>query len=122
MPDGSRIWLLDGRLFHRVDGPAVVRPDGSTEWWRHGWLHRDDGPAIVGPGDRREWWVHGRPVWSDGQPVDTRLVRHDDYSCIGTGHPAGPLTRARTVDLRDDLRRDVRADLTGDVRSRRRHR
>jgi len=35
------IWLCDkpccdGKQLHREDGPAVIFPDGTTEWWRHG--------------------------------------------------------------------------------------
>lgn len=35
------------RILHRVDGPAVVRPDGSNFWFIHGILHRENGPAIT---------------------------------------------------------------------------
>lgn len=35
------VWVCDeacceGRGFHRDDGPAVIYPDGTREWWRHG--------------------------------------------------------------------------------------
>ena len=34
--DGAREWRnADGKL-HREDGPAVVKPDGTQEWWRNG--------------------------------------------------------------------------------------
>ncbi len=42
LPDGTEIWLLGRRLFHRHDGPAVIHPDGRVEWWFLGeW--QDDG-------------------------------------------------------------------------------
>jgi hypothetical protein len=101
LPDGTRIWLIDRRLYHRVGAPAVVHPDGSEEWWHLGWLHRDDGPAILGPGTRLEWWHHGRPTWSDGERISPGLVRHDDYGCLGTGTPSSRVPVQPTVDLRE---------------------
>ena len=31
---------------HRLDGPAVIHPDGYEAWYRNGIRHRLDGPAI----------------------------------------------------------------------------
>jgi hypothetical protein len=33
--DGNENYVLNGQL-HREDGPAVIRPDGTREWWVHG--------------------------------------------------------------------------------------
>jgi len=35
------VWFCDepccnGKEFHRDDGPAVIFPDGTKEWWKHG--------------------------------------------------------------------------------------
>lgn len=35
------VWFCEascckGKDFHRDDGPAVVFPDGTEEWWQHG--------------------------------------------------------------------------------------
>ena len=35
------VWFCDapccsGKELHRVDGPAVIYPDGTKEWWLHG--------------------------------------------------------------------------------------
>lgn len=43
--EGITTWTVNG-LLHRPDGPAVVRPDGSWEWYRYGKEHRVDGPAV----------------------------------------------------------------------------
>lgn len=32
---GVKYWRLNNRL-HREDGPAVIFPDGSIEWWLNG--------------------------------------------------------------------------------------
>jgi len=46
--------------YHRDDGPAVIRPDGTQYWYRNGQFHRDDGPAIIRPDGRREWLIKGK--------------------------------------------------------------
>jgi len=38
-------WKLNGK-YHRVDGPAVIWSDGTSEWHLHGQYHRIGGPAI----------------------------------------------------------------------------
>jgi len=47
-----------GKL-HRDDGPAIIRADGSEEWYQHDKLHRDDGPAIIRADGSGEWYQHG---------------------------------------------------------------
>jgi hypothetical protein len=47
----------DGRL-HRDDGPAVIKPDGTQEWYQHDERHRDDGPAWIWPDGRQLWYQH----------------------------------------------------------------
>lgn len=32
----SKLWLTPKGLYHRIDGPAVIRKDGTEEWWVHG--------------------------------------------------------------------------------------
>ena len=39
------IYLLDGKI-HNKEGPAVVYPDGTREWWFNGKRHNINGPAI----------------------------------------------------------------------------
>ena len=36
-------------------GPRL--PNGV--WFAHGLLHREDGPALVYPDGTREWWIDG---------------------------------------------------------------
>lgn len=49
-------------LKHRLFGPAVIRRDGTREYWQNGVLHRRFGPAIVRPGGGREWWINGQQI------------------------------------------------------------
>lgn len=49
LADGTEIWLLERRLFHRCDGPAVIHPDGSVEWWFRGeWQDDGSGGRMAG--------------------------------------------------------------------------
>jgi hypothetical protein len=57
-PDGSNEWYLNGKR-HRIDGPAIKYADGSKSWYLNGRKHRTDGPAIEWANGREEWWVNG---------------------------------------------------------------
>lgn len=46
--------------FHREDGPAIERANGSRHWFRNGERHREDGPAVERPSGTREWWQNGQ--------------------------------------------------------------
>lgn len=45
---------------HRADGPAVVRADGSREWWVRGQRHRIDGAAVEYADGVCEYWTNGK--------------------------------------------------------------
>jgi hypothetical protein len=47
---------------HRLDGPAVIHPDGVEAWYKEGQLHREDGPAIIDMGGNELWCNDGLPV------------------------------------------------------------
>ena len=50
--DSKIIWFKDGQ-WHREDGPAVIRKDGTVEWWEKDMCQRiryHDGVTIHGPG------------------------------------------------------------------------
>ena len=57
--DGSIHYYVDG-VFHRLDGPSIVRYDGTKEWSKDGFLHRLDGPAIEYSNGNKEFWIDGR--------------------------------------------------------------
>ena len=73
-PNGTQLWFINGNL-HREDGPARIFPDGQEEWYINGKLHREDGPAVIYPNGRREWWVSGQNitkkvnVWMEKQHI-----------------------------------------------------
>ena len=59
---------------HRMDGPAVVFPTGTRQYWQYGQLHREDGPAIIYAQDldgntrlipalnQKRWFIRGREL------------------------------------------------------------
>ena len=47
---------------HRDDGPAVMWPNGTQEWYQHGQLHRDDGPTWIFSDGTQVWHWRGERV------------------------------------------------------------
>jgi hypothetical protein len=55
--DGSKSWYLNDKL-HREDGPAFEWADGTKEWYLNGKRHRDDGPAFEWADGYKSWWLN----------------------------------------------------------------
>jgi hypothetical protein len=58
---GTKLWRNKSGKFHRLDGPAIERSDGTKEWWKNGKRHREDGPAIEFTDGYKEWWLNDIP-------------------------------------------------------------
>ena len=67
--DGTVKWRTAFGKVHRTDGPAVIYPDGSQEWWQHGVLHRVDGPAVIHPEGHEVWRQRGKLHRTDGPAI-----------------------------------------------------
>lgn len=65
--NGTKEWWLHGQR-HRKDGPAITYKDGSQEWYLHGRRHREDGPALIEPG-LHQYYYHGKRHRTDGPAV-----------------------------------------------------
>jgi hypothetical protein len=78
---GDREWVVDNKGYgvvsspflvgekynryrHRGKGkPAIIRGDGTREWWQHGVLHRSGGkPAFIPSSGKPEWWEYGQQI------------------------------------------------------------
>ena len=67
-------WYNDKYEYHRLDGPAYERADGTKEWYVEGKLHRLDGPAVEQASGYKAWYVEDKfhrldgpaRVWADG--------------------------------------------------------
>ena len=58
---GTRRYYNGAGQLHRLEGPAVVWPNGNCEWYQNGRLHRTNGPAVVWKGGHTDWWLNGVP-------------------------------------------------------------
>jgi hypothetical protein len=67
--DGTRIWYQDDKR-HRVDGPAIECANGTRIWYRDNKLHRVDGPAVEWVNGIREWYQEGKRHREDGPAIE----------------------------------------------------
>jgi hypothetical protein len=71
-PDGTQEWYIKG-LRHRLNNPAVIYPDGHEEWWVNGKRHRLDGPAVTYPNGTKAWWQNGLRHRDNGPAIESSL-------------------------------------------------
>jgi|ERR1035437_5952842 hypothetical protein len=59
---GVKIWSNKNNMPHSVkDRPAIIKTNGTKEWYKNGDLHRDnDLPAIVKFNGTLEWYKNGK--------------------------------------------------------------
>lgn len=91
-PYNKTVWRNEDGQFHRLDGPAIIWEDESTEWlvndlrhrtdgpaiefkhvkewWVDGSRHRTDGPAVLFTNGHKEWWINGKRHRTDGPAVE----------------------------------------------------
>jgi hypothetical protein len=60
-PNGFQYYYLNGKR-HRVNGPAVIWPDGTEEYYLNGKRHRVNGPAVIWPDGTEEYYLNGKKV------------------------------------------------------------
>lgn len=82
---GSLIWQNEDDELHRLDGPAIIRKDGTKLWYQNGKPHRVGGPACVGPRGRGQRWyqdgvlhrLDGPAIIFSGGAVDWHVLGVD---------------------------------------------
>ena len=57
--NGTVRWLDDEGHAHRLDGPAVVWPDGTQFWYRHRRYHFAHGPSDLYAEGLVAWYEAG---------------------------------------------------------------
>ena len=60
LKNGVEAWFLNGNPeepLHKVDGPAVIYPDGSKAYCQNGLLHRVGGPALEYSDGTKAWYL-----------------------------------------------------------------
>jgi len=51
----------NGKLHSYNDLPAIIRPNGTKVWFKHGLKHRENNlPAIIYPIGTKEYWINGK--------------------------------------------------------------
>jgi hypothetical protein len=55
--DGDIVWVENG-VWHRLDGPAIIRECGQMQWRQKGKFHRTDGPCQTGPNQDTFWGLN----------------------------------------------------------------
>ena len=57
--DSTQCWYKNGEFIY----PSGTRyPDGTEYWHKEDKLHREDGPAIIRPDGTKEYWLNGKRV------------------------------------------------------------
>ena len=79
--NGEKRWCNQAGRAHRLDGPAIERPDGFKAWYQNGLLHRLDGPAMEWPNGDKEWFQNGAD-WPEGEAIYlTTEITYVFYPC-----------------------------------------
>ena len=59
---GDIHYYNDLNQYHREDGPAIERANGSKRWFRNGQYHREDGPAVELADGTKHWYFRGKYI------------------------------------------------------------
>ena len=86
-------WALPDGTLHRVDGPAVIKKDGTKMWYYNGIRHRADGPAITTVNKSQEWHVNGVLHREDGPAVLISPADGDDEGWYEAWYSNGVIHR-----------------------------
>ncbi len=86
--DGRKVWRNENGDRHRVDGPAIIYPDGTQFWYINGKLHREDGPAVIYPNGIQHWYINGNDItdeikkWAEDRDIDLENLSEMDKMVI----------------------------------------
>jgi len=76
--DGNVRYYNKNNQLHRINGPAVIRKDGSKYWYKNGKTHRLDGPALEYSDGDRFWSINGELHRLDGPAVIYQSSPNED--------------------------------------------
>ena len=68
--NGDKYWKLPNGDYHRENGPAIERINGSKFWFYNGKCHRENKPAIEHDDGSKEWFLNGKRHREDGPSVE----------------------------------------------------
>lgn len=85
-------WLNQSGEYHREDGPARTWTSGpfagTCEYYFNGKCHRLDGPAVIYPNGCRVWWINNHDItkyiipWAEDLGIDLDNLTEDDKIII----------------------------------------
>jgi hypothetical protein len=78
IPPLSTYYIDENGDLDRKDGPAVIVPDGTKLWLKHGQYHREDGPAGELASDLKHWCLNGKQIGYTGHLRQIRAGATDD--------------------------------------------
>lgn len=60
--NGTQKWMMNGEYYRGDGGPHLVTSKGTQKWFldTEETLHRLNGPALIHPDGREEYWVEGK--------------------------------------------------------------
>lgn len=64
-------YYRNGKL-HRTNAPAIEYKNGLKMWMRSGYLNREDGPAVIRPDGTEEYYINDRQVSKEEHAQITR--------------------------------------------------
>jgi hypothetical protein len=80
-PDGSRIWYRNGEL-HRIGGPSIEKSDGTRVWYLDGQRHRTDGPAVKRLDGTRQWYLVGFELVAEEHAMFRKMSRAEQEAVL----------------------------------------
>ena len=60
--NGTQQWFKNDKR-HREGGPAEINVNGDKLWYINGHLHREDGPALIRSNGDKFWYRDGVLIW-----------------------------------------------------------
>ena len=93
--DGTQAWCVGGDengslVYHRYDGPAIIRSSGDQEWYLNGVRHREDGPAVETRGGHKSWLQNGHLHREVGPAVEYEDGKREWYQKVKQHREDGP--------------------------------
>ena len=68
--DGTKEWWYNGNCHRENDQPAIIYADGTKEWWHNGNRHREnDQPSVIYAKGSKSWWHNGNRHRENDQPA-----------------------------------------------------
>ena len=72
--NGNKYWHLNGKRHRDNDKPAVIYSNGKLRWYLNGKCHRENGPAIICPDGTKQWWLDNKPYSEEKYWIEMKKI------------------------------------------------